>query len=183
MPRPLPAVNLSPAERDALEKWAGRRKTAQGLATRARILLLADEGASNKAIAADLALDPATVSKWRNRFLRDRVEGLYDRPRSGAPRRIDDDKVEALVLDTLERRPEGATHWSSRLIAKRHGLSHTSVQRIWHAFGLKPHRTKTFKLSIDPDFVGKVRDIVGLYLDPPTRAVVLCVDDPSTSSG
>ncbi len=135
MPRPLPAVNLSPAERDALEKWAGRRKTAQGLATRARILLLADEGASNKAIAADLALDPATVSKWRNRFLRDRVEGLYDQPRSGAPRRIDDDKVEALVLDTLERRPEGATHWSSRLIAKRHGLSHTSVQRIWHAFG------------------------------------------------
>ena len=179
MSRPLPAVKLRLAERDALEKWAGRRKTAQGLATRARILLLADEGASNKAIAADLALDPATVSKWRNRFLRDRVEGLYDQPRSGAPRRIDDDKVEALVLDTLERRPEGATHWSSRLIAKRHGLSHTSVQRIWHAFGLKPHRTKTFKLSTDPDFVGKVRDIVGLYLDPPTRAVVLCVDEKS----
>ncbi len=131
MPRPLPAVNLRPSERDALEKWAGRRKTAQGLAMRARILLLADEGASNEAIAADLALDPATVGKWRNRFLRDRVEGLCDQPRSGAPRRIDDARVEALVLDTRERRPEGATHWSSRLIAKRHGLSHTSVQRIW----------------------------------------------------
>ena len=169
MSRPLEPLILSEAERAELEALAARRKTAQALAVRARIVLLAGDGVANKDAAAKLGIDPATVGKWRRRFMADRLEGLRDEPRSGAPRTVDDARVEAVIVRTLESLPEGATHWSSRGMAKASGLSTSTVQRIWRAFGLQPHRAETFKLSTDPDFVGKVRDIVGLYLAPPAR--------------
>ncbi len=180
MPYRVPAtLSLSDAERAELESWARRRKTAQGLALRARIVLRAADGLSNTAIAAELATGKHTVGKWRERFARLRTDGLLDEPRSGAPCRIGDEQVAELVDRTLSERPEGATHWSLRSMARASGVSGTTVGRVWRAFGLQPHRAETFKLSTDPLFAEKVRDIVGLYLVPPERALVLCVDEKS----
>jgi transposase len=178
MPYRVPTVlRLSAAEQAELEGWARRRKTAQALALRARIVLRAAVGRSNTAIAAELGVAKHTVGKWRERFARDRLEGLQDRPRSGAPRTVTDEQVAALLTRTLEATPEDATHWSTRSMAAACGLSPATVQRVWRAFGLKPHRSEGFALSSDPEFVEKVRDIVGLYLSPPDRALVLCVDE------
>jgi len=175
----LPDLGLSETERAELVSLATRRRTAQALAVRARIILACSDGLQNKDVAARLDLDPMTVSKWRRRFLEHRREGLLDAPRSGAPRSIDDARIEATIVRTLESLPADATHWSSRGMARASGLSVSTVQRIWRAFGLQPHRLETFKLSTDPDFVTKVRDVVGLYMAPPERAVVLCVDEKS----
>src|SRR5215210_7296538 len=178
MPYRVPtALELSEAERAELESWARRRKTAQALALRARIVLRAAEGLSNTAIADGLGVAKHTVGKWRERFARDRLEGLRDEPRSGAPRTVTDERVADLLVRTLEAAPENATHWSTRSMAAACGLSPATVQRVWRAFGLKPHRTERFQLSADPEFAEKVRDIVGLYLAPPERALVLCVDE------
>ena len=177
--RTLPPVILSEDERAELKRLTGRRKTAQAIALRARIVLAASEGAQNKQVAAGLGIDPVTVGKWRRRFLEARLDGLHDEPRTGAPRSIGDERIEALIVKTLESVPVGATHWSSRGMAKASGVSVSSVQRIWRAFGLQPHRSETFKLSTDPLFVEKVRDVVGLYVAPPERAIVLCVDEKS----
>ncbi|MEN8377109.1 MAG: IS630 family transposase [Gemmatimonadota bacterium] len=175
----LAALVLSAAERSELTALTRRRKTAQALALRARIVLLCAEGAQNKEVAARLGVDAMTVGKWRRRFVERRMDGLHDAPRSGAPRTIDDARIEAVIVRTLETTPPGATHWSSRGMAKASGLSVSTVQRIWRAFGLQPHRTESFKLSTDPRFVEKVRDVVGLYVAPPSHAVVLCVDEKS----
>ena len=177
--RPPKRVVISPSERTTLEQWARRRTTAQGLALRAGIILACAAGRSAAAIATDLRITRQTVGKWRQRFVDRRLEGLVDEPRPGAPRRITDATVEQLITDTLETTPRDATHWSTRALAKQAGLSHSTVGRIWRAFGLQPHRSETFKLSRDPLFVEKVRDIVGLYLDPPDRALVLSVDEKS----
>jgi transposase len=144
---------------------------------RARIILAAAQGLKNKAVAVKVGVCEDTVSKWRGRFLSNRLDGLLDEPRSGAPRQIGDDEVERLITTTLEQQPHDATHWSTRSMAKRVGMSQSAVSRIWRAFGLQPHRAETFKLSSDPLFVDKTRDIVGLYLNPPERAIVLCVDE------
>jgi transposase len=177
--RRLPILELSEAEGAELRSLATRRNTAQALALRARIVLGCAAGDQNKDVAAHLGVDRVTVGKWRRRFIADRLEGLRDQPRSGAPRMIDDERIEAVIVRTLESVPLGATHWSSRGMAKASGLSVSTVQRIWRAFGLQPHRLETFKLSTDPDFVAKVRDVVGLYMTPPDRALVLCVDEKS----
>src|SRR6187549_3382650 len=177
--RQLPFLRLSESEREELRALAARRSTAQALALRARIVLACAEGAQNKVVAARLQLDRATVGKWRRRFVEHRLDGLRDEPRSGAPRTIADAQIEAVIVRTLESLPPDATHWSSRGMSRACGLSVSTVQRIWRAFGLQPHRLETFKLSTDPDFVAKVRDVVGLYLAPPTQAVVLCVDEKS----
>src|SRR6185436_16542787 len=184
MPRPvtspiLDSVVLSPDERKALEAWARRPKTAQALALRARIVLTCADGASNSDIARQLRIYRSTVGKWRSRFLEKRLDGLLDEPRPGAPRKISDDQVERIVATTLESLPRDATQWSTRAMAKATGMSQSAVSRIWRAFGLQPHRVETFKLSKDPQFIEKVRDIVGLYLHPPDRALVLCVDEKS----
>jgi transposase len=170
---------LSEVERAELSSLAVRRKTAQALALRARIVLACADGATNKEAAAQLDLCEDTVGKWRRRFIDQRLEGLRDEPRPGAPRSIDDDRIEAVIVKTLESLPADTTHWSSRGMARASGLSVSTVQRIWRAFGLQPHRLDTFKLSTDPDFVAKVRDVVGLYMSPPDRAIVLCVDEKS----
>lgn len=175
----LKPLVLTEAERAELAGLASRRSTAQGLALRARIVLACARGGQNKTVAAQLGLDRQTVGKWRQRFLEHRVDGLWDEPRSGAPRTIDDARIEAVIVRTLETLPPNATHWSSREMAKASGLSVSTVQRIWRAFGLQPHRLETFKLSSDPDFVAKVRDVVGLYVSPPEHAIVLCVDEKS----
>ena len=159
-----------------MESWARRRKSAQALAQRSRIVLAAAEGLSNSEIAARFAITRGTVAKWRSRFAVERLDGLVDEPRPGRPRTIADEKVEEVIVRTLETTPKDATHWSTRSLAAELGLSQSAVSRIWRAFGLQPHRTETWKLSRDPQFVAKVRDVVGLYLDPPERAVVLCVD-------
>ena len=177
--RPLAPLDLGAEEESALVGLASRRTTAQALALRARIVLACAAGESNQAVAAKLGVTPQTVGKWRARFLTQRLDGLYDEPRPGVPRSIDDATVEALIVATLETMPEGATHWSSRAMARNSGISTSSVQRIWRAFGLQPHRAETFKLSTDPLFVDKVRDIVGLYMSPPDHALVLCVDEKS----
>ncbi|MDQ2861891.1 MAG: IS630 family transposase [Pseudomonadota bacterium] len=177
--RHLPALEISEAERAELCSLASRRTTAQALAQRARIILACAEGGQNKTIAEGLGLDRVTVGKWRRRFAEDRLDGLRDEPRSGTPRTIDDARIEAVIVRTLESTPPGATHWSSRGMARASGLSVSTVQRIWRAFGLRPHRLETFKLSTDPDFVAKVRDVVGLYVSPPEHAIVLCVDEKS----
>jgi transposase len=180
MPYRVPTeLELSEAERAELEAWSRRRKTAQALALRARIVLRAAEGRSNTAIAAELATSKHTVGKWRERFARAGTDGLLDEPRPGAPRRIGDERVAELVDRTLSTRPEGATHWSLRTMARATGLSVSTVGRVWRAFGLQPHRAATFKLSTDPLFTEKVRDIVGLYVAPPDHALVLCVDEKS----
>ena len=180
MPR-LKPLTLTDDERAKLEAWVRRPKTAQRLALRSRIVLAAADGKGNTAIAADLGVCLPTVGKWRQRFLDDRLEGLADEPRPGPPRTITDARVEDVVTRTLETKPAGATHWSTRGMAKAAGLSQTAVSRIWRAFGLKPHLHETFKLSADPFFVEKVRDVVGLYLSPPDKAVVLSVDEKSNA--
>ena len=177
-PRPTP-ITLTDDERAKLTDWARRPTSAQRLALRARIALAAAGGQANAAIAADLRVTVPTVRKWRNRFASARLDGLADEPRPGAPRTITDERVEAAVTRTLEARPKDATHWSTRSLARDLGLSQTAVARIWRAFGLKPHLRESFKLSTDPFFVEKVRDVVGLYLAPPEKAIVLCVDEKS----
>ncbi len=174
-----PTITLTHEERSVLESYVRRKKTAQALATRARIVLRCAEGGHDGIVAEELGVSRGAVGRWRRRFARLRLQGLHDEPRPGAPRTITDDKVERVVIETLESTPKGATHWSTRDMAKRSGLSHSSIGRIWRAFGLKPHRSETFQLSNDPLFVDKVRDIVGLYMDPPENAVVLCVDEKS----
>jgi transposase len=180
MPNPVAVlVELGDAEREQLESWARRRTSAQALALRSRIVLLAAEGLKNTEIAAKLDIDHATVRKWRNRFAELRLDGLTDEPRPGRPRTVSDDKVEEVIVKTLETTPRDATHWSTRSMAREVGLTQSAVSRIWRAFGLQPHRTETWKLSKDPLFIDKVRDVVGLYLNPPERGVVLCVDEKS----
>jgi transposase len=173
----LAPLVLSEDERRTLENWARRRKTAQGLALRARIVLACAEGRNNTAVAARLGVSRPTVTKWRARFLARRLDGLGDEPRPGVPRAITDAQVEEVVIRTLEEVPEGATHWSKRDLAKRVGISPTSVHRIWRSFGLQPWRTENFKVSPDPLLIDKIRDIVGLYLAPPANAAVFAVDE------
>jgi len=177
--RPKARLIVSPSERTRLEAWTRRRKTAQALATRARIVLLCSSGMQNIDVAEKLGVSKQMVGKWRQRFIDGRLDGLLDEPRPGAPRRVSDEDVERVVVQTLESTPRDATHWSVRSMAKATGISPTTVHRIWRAFSLQPHRSETFKLSKDPLFVEKVRDIVGLYLDPPDKALVLCVDEKS----
>lgn len=177
--RPLTEFDVSEADREVLTRWVGRPKTAQALALRARIVLAAAEGRSNEAIARGERITPHTVGKWRRRFAAQGPDGLLDEPRPGAPRTIADERVEAVIVKTLEETPPHATHWSTRSMARAMGMSQASISRIWRAFGLQPHRAESFKLSTDPLFIEKVRDVVGLYLDPPERAVVLCVDEKS----
>jgi transposase len=172
-------VVLSVEEREVLERWARRPNSAQALALRCRIVLAAADGEASQEIAARLGCSPNTVGKWRGRFARRGLDGLHDEPRPGKPRSIGDDDVERVIVKTLEQQPSNATHWSTRSMAAATGMSQTAVSRIWRAFGLKPHQTEAFKLSPDPQFIDKVRDIVGLYLNPPDAAVVLCVDEKS----
>ena len=175
--RPKANVTLTTEERQTLESWVARRTTAQALALRARIVLACAEGGFDTDVAERLHIYRGTVGKWRTRFLEKRADGLLDEPRPGAPRKISDATVERVVTLTLESKPKDATQWSTRAMAKRVGLSQSAITRIWRAFGLQPHRSETFKLSTDPLFVDKVRDIVGLYLNPPDKALVLCVDE------
>jgi transposase/DNA-binding CsgD family transcriptional regulator len=175
--RPTVEIKLSGNERKTLERWARRHSSAQSLALRCRIVLACAEGRTNQDIAAELRIHPVTVSKWRKRFAADRLDGLVDAPRPGAVRTIGDDTVEAVVVDTLESAPADATHWSTRGLAAKHGISHQTVAEIWRAFGLKPWREDSFKVSPDPDLVEKIRDIVALYLNPPVAAVVFAVDE------
>jgi transposase len=172
-------IELSDEERARLEAWARRPTSAQALAQRSRIVLLAAEGRKNVDIARALGVHRPMVTKWRNRFAEQRLEGLVDEPRPGRPRTITDEQVEEVIVKTLETTPGDATHWSTRSMAAEVGLSREAVGRIWRAFGLQPHRQETWKLSKDPLFIDKVRDVVGLYLNPPERAVVLCVDEKS----
>lgn len=175
----LVPLQLTDEERATLERWARRPKSAQALALRCRIVLACAEGGHNTEVAARLGVDRTTVNRWRARFVVDRLEGLSDEPRPGTPRTIDDERVEAVIVKTLEEAPTDATHWSTRSMAKATGMSQSTISRMWRAFGLKPHLSESFKLSTDPLFVEKVRDIVGLYLNPPEGALVLCVDEKS----
>src|SRR6059036_2770648 len=179
MPRgyPMPELTLTTDERNTLERWARRPTTAQALAQRARMILACAEGRPNDQVARVERVTRQTVGRWRARFVSTRLDGLLDEPRPGAPRQITDEHVERVVRWTLETKPEDATHWSTRAMAKRSGLSQSAISRIWRAFALQPHRVETFKLSKDPLFIEKVRDIVGLYLNPPDQALVLCVDE------
>ena len=173
------AIELTDEERRQLEAWTRRPTSAQALAQRSRIVLAAAEGLKNTEVAERLGINRAMAAKWRSRFAEHRLDGLTDEPRPGRPRTITDEQVDAVITKTLESTPKDATHWSTRSMAKEVGLTQTAVSRIWRAFGLQPHRQDTFKLSRDPLFVDKVHDIVGLYLNPPERAVVLCVDEKS----
>jgi transposase len=175
--RPKIALILTDDERRRLDSLAHRSRSAPHVARRARIILACAEGTDSKVVARRLHVTPATVCKWRGRFIKRRLDGLYDEPRPGAKRTITDDQVEHVIVRTLETTPRGATHWSTREMAKAVGLSHMAISRIWRTFGLQPHRSETFKLSNDPLLVEKVRDIVGLYLDPPAHAAVFCVDE------
>jgi transposase len=177
--RPTAEVVLSQEERETLERWARRPTSAQALVQRCRIVLAAATGEANGVIAARLGCHPATVGKWRRRFAERSLDGLHDEPRPGKPRSIGDDDVERVIVKTLQETPANATHWSTRSMAAATGMSQSAVSRIWRAFGLKPHQLESFKLSTDPLFIEKVRDIVGLYLNPPEAAVVLCVDEKS----
>ena len=177
--RPMAELILNAEERSTLEGWVRRRNSAQALALRAGIVLDCAGGLSNTVVARRRHVSKQMVGKWRSRFVRHRVGGLLDEPRCGAPRTVEDAHIESVLVRTLESVPRDATHWSTRAMAQASGLSHMTVQRIWKAFGLEPHRSETFKLSSDPQFVEKVRDIVGLYLHPPERAVVLCLDEKS----
>ena len=176
--RPKVALILTDDERVRLDSLAHRSRTAPHLARRARIILACAEGHDNKVVAKRLRMSQVTVCKWRGRFVRERLDGLYDEPRPGAPRQITDEQIEQVIVRTLEGTPRGETHWSRRGMAKASGLSRTTMQPIWRAFGLEPHRSETFKLSTDPLLIDKVRDIVGLYMNPPPR-VVFCVDEKS----
>ncbi len=177
--RPKAALLVTEAETEALTRWARRPKSSQQLALRSRIVLACGRGLNNTQVAAELKISMPTVGKWRQRFIDDRLEGLLDEPRPGAPRKITDEDVERVVVKTLESKPKAATHWSTRSMAEASGLSQSAISRIWRAFCLAPHRTETFKLSADPQFIEKVRDVVGLSLNPPERAIVLCVDEKS----
>ena len=177
--RPIPPLLLSADERETLERWMRRPTTAQALAMRAQIIVHCAGGKTNTVVAEAMGLAKQTVGKWRARFIERRLDGLLDEPRPGGPRSITDTDVERVVTLTLETTPADATHWSTRSMAVRSGLSQSAISRIWRAFALQPHRTETFKLSSDPLFIEKVRDIVGLYLNPPQRALVLCVDEKS----
>ncbi|MEU6034698.1 IS630 family transposase [Actinomadura sp. NPDC047616] len=177
-PKSEPVV-LTDDERRTLEAWARRRKTSQALAVRSRIVLACARGASNTAVAAELGVSRDMVARWRKRFLAGRLEGLSDEPRPGRPRVITDDQVERVVVRTLEETPGADTHWSTRSMAAATGMSQSAISRIWRAFGLKPHTVQTWKLSTDPQFIDKVRDVVGLYLNPPENALVLAVDEKS----
>ena len=174
--RPKAELKLSNSEQNMLEAWTRRRMSAQGLAQRARIVLLCASGKNNSEAASELKVSVGMVGKWRNRFVDKRLDGLLDEPRPGAPRSVSDADVERVLTMTLETTPRGATQWSTRSLAERCGMSQSAVSRIWRAFALQPHRSETFKLSKDPLFIDKVRDIVGLYMNPPDRALVLCVD-------
>jgi len=175
--RPIAPLSVTSDERERLQEWARRPKTAQALAQRARLVLECAAGQPNTVVAGKLGITQQTVGKWRQRFLERRLDGLLDEPRPGAPRQVGDAQIERVVRMTLESIPAEATHWSTRAMARKNGLSQTMVSRIWRAFALQPHRVEGFKLSKDPLFVEKVRDIVGLYLNPPDRALVLCVDE------
>lgn len=175
----LAQLELSVQENNRLVEWTRRHKTSQALASRSRIILACAQGATNGEVADRVRVTLQTVGKWRRRFVERRLDGLLDEPRPGAPRQHDDARIEQLIATTLNERPREATHWSTRLLARKLKLSQSTVSRVWRAFGLQPHRAETFKLSTDPLFIDKVRDIVGLYLNPPTRAIVLCVDEKS----
>jgi transposase len=177
--RPIAPLALSAAERTYLERQVRRHRVARSMSERCRMILSCAKGVPSKVVAAELGVHEHTVGKWRRRFLKDRVEGLLDEARPGRPRTIDDDQIAAVIERTLRATPADATHWSIRSMAGATGFSHTTIRRIWTAFGLQPHRSQTFKLSSDPLFVDKVRDIVGLYLSPPNRALVLSVDEKS----
>lgn len=179
MGRPTQPIVLAEEERQKLQEWARRPKSSQRLALRARIVLGCADGLENRQVARQLRITDQTVCKWRERFRRARLEGLADEPRPGTPRKISDADIEALITRTLESTPGQASHWSTRAMAAASGMSQATVSRVWRAFGLQPHRVEAFKLSADPFFVEKVRDIVGLYLNPPQRALVLCVDEKS----
>ena len=176
---PMAELVLSDDERDTLERWARRHTSSQALALRCRIVLACCEGRSNSEVADHLGVNRKTVGKWRARFVEGRLDGLHDEPRPGGPRTISDEDVERVIVKTLEETPRDATHWSTRSLASATGMSQSAVSRIWRAFGLKPHLVDSFKLSPDPLFIDKVRDVVGLYLNPPDAAVVLCVDEKS----
>jgi len=176
---PCATYRFTEAERGELKRLARRPKSAQALAQRASILLRCAEGLSNNEVADRLGIASATVGKWRSRFRHERLQGLSDAPRSGPPRKIGDDVIEAVVAKTLTSRPKGSTHWSTRELAAETGLSQSTIVRVWHTFGLQPHRSEKFKLSTDPLFIEKTRDIVGLYMSPPENALVLCVDEKS----
>jgi transposase len=173
----LEPLELSEDERSTLERWARRPKSAQALALRCRIVLACADGKTNTVVAQELGIERKTAGKWRARFVAERLDGLHDEPRPGAPRTVSDDAVELVIVKTLEETPVDATHWSTRSMARETGMSQSAISRIWRAFGLKPHLVDTFKLSPDPLFVEKVRDIVGLYVNPPDAALVLCVDE------
>src|SRR5580692_9215259 len=175
--RPKQPLILTEEERDRLQSMAHRARSQPLLARRARVVLACGDGLDNQGVARKLRCSLGMVGKWRGRFLKARLEGLYDEPRPGAPRKVSDAQVEQVVIQTLESTPRGQTHWSTRGLAKASGLSRMTVSRIWKAFGLQPHRSETFKLSTDPLLIDKVRDIVGLYMHPPDHAVVLCVDE------
>lgn len=175
--RPRQALILTDEERDRLQALAHRARSQPLLARRARVVLACAEGIANKTVARKMRCSLGMVGKWRARFLKTRLEGLYDEPRPGAPRKVSDAQVEQVVIQTLESTPRGETHWSTRGLAKATGLSRMTISRIWHAFGLQPHRTDTFKLSPDPLLIEKVRDIVGLYINPPDHALILCGDE------
>jgi transposase len=175
--RPTVEIELSDEERDTLQRWARRHSSAQALALRSRIVLACAQGKTNTAVALELGCNQVTVSKWRHRFAAERLEGLGDAPRPGAARTIGDDVVEAIVVETLETAPKDATHWSTRALAERHGISRQTVSEIWRAFGLKPWRQDEFKVSPDPDLIEKIRDLVGLYMSPPVAAAVFAIDE------
>ena len=175
--RPTVAIELSDVERETLLRWARRHKSSQALALRSRVVLACANGLSNDAAAKAEGVHPSTVSKWRHRFAVDRLEGLSDAPRPGAQRSVSDETVEAVIVDTLESTPGADTHWSTRGLAKKHGISKTTVAEIWRAFGLKPWQQDNFKVSPDPNLVDKVRDLVGLYMNPPDAAAVFAVDE------
>lgn len=177
--RPKQPLVLTDEERDRLKSLAHRARSQSALARRARVVLACAEGLDNQTVAKKLRCSKGMVVKWRSRFLTARLEGLYDEPRPGAPRKVSDAEVEQVVIQTLESTPRGETHWSTRGLAKATGLSRMTISRIWQAFGLQPHRRDSFKLSPDPQLVEKVRDIVGLYMNPPDHAMVLCVDEKS----
>jgi transposase len=177
--RPKQPLVLSEEERERLKSVAHRARSQPALARRARVVLACAEGLDNRAVAEKLRCSLGMVGKWRSRFLNTRLEGLYDEPRPGAPRKVTDEQVEQIIIRTLEATPRGQTHWSTRELAKAMGFSRMTISRVWRAFGMQPHRTESFKLSPDPLLIEKVRDIVGLYMDPPDHAVVFCVDEKS----
>jgi transposase len=179
--RPVAPLILTAQERAYLERQVRRHRVARSLSERCRVILRCADGVASKDVAAELGLHEHTVGKWRRRFLKGRCEGLLDEARPGRPRSIDDDQVAGVIERTLRTTPVDATHWSIRSMAAETGFSHTTIRRMWAAFGLQPHRSQTFKLSNDPLFVDKVRDIVGLYLSPPNRALVLSIDEKRIS--